>query len=356
MNLGLINGFDILIEGLDKSQDNSFSIWQRNLTKSLDEAFELLSKIGQTSKNLIIALKNHIINSNTQEWYVVSVLLSLLENKLENQNVQTEIHNHIIEHFELIVKSPSDILEKYEWLKPTENTNTDIQLIELLIWFLNHPHLSLKQRVEEILIWASTIEPELYIPRIINEALLQKPQISSEICSLIILKLSKSSPEILAKALANTDLDIEVNHFVIKYNLMQAFFSIKQYSERISELYDKYNNSFSNIIQARGSCAFEEDYLLPVQEIIDKLDREYLLDGNICRYIDENINKLCKPIEKIEVVKTDNYIARSFFEEQFDVKQFGNYAYYLKYLINCSISKNVTKPQFEFAYELLKSY
>nr|WP_319571037.1 trypsin-like peptidase domain-containing protein [uncultured Draconibacterium sp.] len=345
----LLDGFDIL-------QKDNKSIWFRNLTSSLDNAFVLYSEIYQSPESLIYSLKSYILNPNSESWIVASGLLSLLGSKLENLDVIKEIHNYINEHFESIVRQPNKIIERYDWLKPSENTDTNLQLIDLLIWFLNHPHLSLKLRVEEILIWASTMEPELFIPRIVNEALLQKKYISSEICSLIIYELAKSHPEILAKQLDNIDLSVEINHFVIKYNMMQTFFLTRQYSKKLTELYEKLDKSYSNIIQARGSCAYEEPYLLPVQKIIDELDNEYLLDGNICRYIDENINLLCQPLDKLKVVKIDNYIARSFFEEQFDTKRFGNYSYYLKYLINCSISKNVAKPQLETVYELLKSY
>lgn len=345
----LLDGFDIL-------QKDNKSIWFRNLTSGLDNAFTLYSEIYQPAESLISSLKSHILNPNIESWIVASGLLSLLEDKLVNQDIIKEIHNHINEHFESIVRQPREIIEKYDWLKPHENTDTNIQLIDLLIWFLNHPHLSLKHRVEEILIWASTIEPELYIPRIANEAIAQKKSISSEICSLILYKLAKSYPELLAKHLADLELSGEINHFVIKYNLMQTFFLTRQFSKKVAELYEKFDKSYLNVIQVRGSCVYEEPYLLPVQEIIDELDNEYLLDGKICKYIDENINKLCEPLEKLEVVKTDNYIARSFFEEQFDVKRFGNYAYFLKHLICCSVDKNVAKPQLETVYELLKSY
>lgn len=346
----------ILLDGFDILQKDNKSIWYRNLTAGLDNAFKLYSEIYQPAESLISSLKSHILNPNIESWIVASGLLSLLENKLENQDTIEKIHNHINEHFELIVRHPREIIEKYDWFMPLENTDTNIQLIDLLIWFLNHPHLSLKQRVEEILIWASTIEPELYIPRIANETLAQKKSISSEICSLILYKLAKSFPEILAKQLDSLDLSGEINHFVIKYNLMQTFFLTKQFSKKLTELYEKFDKSYSSIIRVRGSCVYEEPYLFPVQEVIDKLDNENLLDGNTCRYIDENIDKLCEPLEKLEVVKTDNYIARSFFEEQFDIKRFGNYSYYLKSLINCSIDKNVAKPQLGAVYELLKSY
>lgn len=350
---GAIN---LLIDSFDLLQKDNSSIWFRNLTSSLDNAFTLYSEIPQKIENLISSLKSHILNPNIEEWKVVSGLLSMLGNKLDNQDIQNEIHKYIKEHFELIVKQPLDIVEKYEWLIPINNSNTDIQLIDLLIWFLNHPHFSLKQRVEEMLVWASTIEPELFIPRIVNEAIAQKKSISSELCSLILLKLAQSSPEILSKQLDAIDLNVEINHFVIKYNLMQTFFLTKQHSTKIAKLHEKYDTSFSSKIHARGSCAYEEPYLIPVQDILDELDNEYLLNGAMCRFIDENITKLCEPLEQIEVVKTDNYIARSFFEEQFDIKRFGNYSYYLKYLINCSVSKNVAKPQLETVYELLKTY
>ncbi len=348
--------FRLLIEGFDLLHEDEASIWNKGWSESIEEAINLITNTEESPKKLISLVKNQILNSNTEEWRVVSVLLNLLKEKIENKGVQTELLNHIKEHFELIVRQPREIIEKYDWLKPLENADTNLQLIDLLIWFLNHPHLSLKLRVEEILIWASTMEPELYIPRIVNEALSQKKFISSEICSLVLYKLAKSSPEMLAKQLDNIDLSVEINHFVIKYNMLQSFFLTKQYSKKLTELYEKLDKSYSNIIQVRGSCAYEEPYLFPVQDIIDDLDNEYLLDGNICRYIDENIDNLCEPLQKIEVAKTDNYIARSFFEEQFDTKRFGNYSYYLKYLINCSISKNVAKPQLETVYELLKSY
>ncbi|MFV0591682.1 MAG: hypothetical protein ACK5M7_09875 [Draconibacterium sp.] len=158
------------------------------------------------------------------------------------------------------------------------------------------PHLSLKLRVEEILIWALTMGPELYIPRIVNEALLQKKSISFEICSLIIYKLAESYSEKLAKQLDNIDLSEEINHFVIEYNMMQTFFLTRQYSKKLTELYEKLDKSYSNVIYTRGRCAFEEPYLFPVQEIMDELDNEYILDENICRYIDENIDNLCEPL------------------------------------------------------------
>lgn len=348
-----------ILKGLEIVAENRSTIWIDYLSDEINDAIQVLKTISFTSGQLVQSLEKYIIEPNVENWNVVSQFLYLLEDKdLSNQNAD-KIQAHILDHFRFLVVPDQKIIDGYSWLDTNDNQENNIeeQFVDLLIWFLNHPYLSKKVQLEEILIWCSQISPSIFIPRIIKEATAQKPLISSEICSLILLKIGEKVPELLAKEIQKIDLKaIDIKHFTIKYNLLNMLKMLAKQSVGLQELYIEFENSFSSIIQYRGSCALEEPFLIPVQAIIDKLDNNNLLDGKVCKAIIDEIKTMCQPLEMLEVVKMDKFIAQSFYEQQFDYTKFGNYPYYLKHILNISITENVSQLQLDDVAEILSSY
>jgi hypothetical protein len=194
-----------------------------------------------------------------------------LNDKL-TQSQTDELLTVVKEHFHLIVRPEQTTIQKYNWLN-AENTEgcVDEQLLELLIWFLNHPVVSYKSRAIKTLIWLGNIEPNKVIPKLFEECLAEKSLISTELSAYVLQKISLRSAEVIWQFIkGNAVLQAKIvasSHFMIKHYLRQMLISIldKSREPELLNLCSKLRDTIPDVVISTGEVFLEEAYLEPIQ-------------------------------------------------------------------------------------------
>jgi hypothetical protein len=279
-------------------------------------------------------------------------LFWFLENKLSEIQL-SEIFKIISEHFDLIVRPKNDSYEKYEWIEKIETTKgQNEELCGFIIWLLNHPESYIKNSVREILLFLVDYEAELVISSLFYEALSEKPISSTLISSEMLKEISNTKPDLIVEYLKKNNAIIKqiekVNHFSIKANFLDLAINLNKLE--FKELYRTLNQSITDNIILVGEVLLDEQFLMPIQKKIDKLNYMNILNKKFCDDLLAKIKEYCSPLTTLEYKKSDKYLKRSFYNERYIE---GRYEQMLSYALNVSINPRVDKNNIKEVYKIL---
>ncbi|WP_376777141.1 trypsin-like peptidase domain-containing protein [Flavobacterium covae] len=348
---GLTNKADFLKEGLRVFEKERKSIWFNNWSNSTDKAKDNIKLLLENDKSVMNSLKENILKFDDEYWVICKELIWFLEGKLDSSQI-SEIYEIVNNHFHYIVRPDDEVKKKYSWLNNDfDNQNTNDLIVNFIIWHLNHPDNYIKDKTSEVLEKLAVYNSSI-IKNLIHTCASDKPEHSTEMCSEILKEIGNKTPNLIIDFLSqNTELinEIsEINHFTIKKNLFNLAVFLKE--KGFDKLLLKIQGSIPKSISSSGEVYLEEDFLNLIQYEIDELNEKSILDEEFCRKLIKLIDEYCNPLQKLEVVKSDKYLARSFYNEQ-DFT--GRYNYILKHALNNAISHRVDENNIELIDEII---
>ena len=348
---GLANKKDFLKEGLGIFEKERKSIWFNNWSNSTDRAKDNIKLLLENDKSVMNSLKDNILKFDDEYWVICKELIWFLEGKLDGSQI-SEIYESVNNHFHYIVRPDDEVKEKYSWLNNDfDNQNTNDLIVNFIIWHLNHPDNYIIDKTSEVLeklaIYHSSI-----IKNLIHTCASDRPENSTEMCSEILKEIGNNNPNLIIDFLNQNPELIgkisEINHFTIKKNLINLAVVLNE--KGFDGLLLKIQRSIPKSIDSSGEVYLEEDFLKLIQYEIDELNDETILDENFCKKLIILIDEYCSPLQKLEVVKSDKYLARSFYNEQ-DFT--GRYYYILRHALNNAISHRVDEKNIELIDEII---
>lgn len=348
---------ELIIEGIKAFRDERVNIWYPNWSAGSVLAKNNLKKLFKTDNNVVKYLSESINKFYTSSWLVVDSLIWFLDDKLSENKIE-EIHKYVAEHFYFLIRPDEYSYSKYIWLEHNStNSNTiDYELINLLIWLLNHPVKRINQKVSKVLLWLSSVHPELIIPQLIIESTTENPFISTEICSLILKELSILEPKKLIDCIEKNpsliNRIINLTHFSIKKNFIDISLNLNQNGHH--ELYKQLNLSLLNPIIYEGRVDFEEDFLnnfnYKTIKQLETLNSLQILNKKFCDELLKKIHEFSELTSQGDFIKYDIYLKRSFNNE---LNYISKFFYILKYSLNIAINSRIDKLNMEEIYKLL---
>lgn len=346
-----INKKDKLVEAIGLYKKERRSIWFNNWSHSMDQAKKNLKSFFEDEGSILEHLKTEILNFNDEYWHICRELIWFLEGKL-NDSQTSSIYKVINEHFHHIIRPDDEVKNKYLWINQEEEHQSSDRLIsEFVIWHLNHPYSDFSNKAEETLGYLATFEP-LVIESLFSECIFNKPEPSSELCSIILNNISKEHPLPIKNFLDDHSNLIEkishIQHVTIKKNLLEVGINLNKVGH--SKLYNEIKNSIPNTIILTGEVFFDEPHLASIQYHIDDLNSELIIDKQFCEKINLLLDKSCFPLKKEDVKKSDKYLERSFYNENWVI---GRYDYFVRYALNNAISHRVANDNIEIIYEII---
>ncbi|MGV0854182.1 trypsin-like peptidase domain-containing protein [Empedobacter brevis] len=346
-----INKKDKLKEGIELYRTERRSLWYNNWSKSTDLAKKNIKSLFENENSVLEHLKSEILNFDNEYWDICKELIWFLERKLNDSQV-SEIYQIINEHFHHIIRSDDEVKQKYSWINDTmEEQSSDALISEFIIWHLNHPDSYLNMKAEETLCYLTDFFPPI-IGVLFNECISNKPEPSTVRCSIILNRISKENPLLIKNYLEDNSSLIEeiarIPHLSIKKNLFDAGINLNKIG--YVKLYEEIKNSIPSSTILTGEVFFEEPHLVIIQDIIDNLNSELLLNEEFCEQINQLLDEYCSPMEKLEIKKSDKYLRRSFYDEEFIL---GRYNYFIKHALNNAIFQRVAHSNIDTIYELI---
>jgi hypothetical protein len=355
----------IIIEALQKVQNQKYGIWSSNHSNKINEIRNLFSESYNTSSELIKDIKDLIINEPYfEEWVIANQIINLLQN-VDDEHEKQLIQSSVLEHIDLMIRTPQTFYDRYSWLSnSTDKITSDKQdnlLLELLIWFLNHPRLVVKNRTIEILCWLGTITPNIIIRALVKEIISEGYKVSKELSSSIIHQISNLNPtefsQILKTVLEqNEDKILGLKHFMIKNSLLDSLKELKIHgSTGLDDLIMKFEQTFNALTKSNGDILVEEDYLESISDYLYELNELGILTREFAEILLSQINKLI-PISSIsECQKANTYINRSFNNDN-NIEVISDIDTLLRYALNIAISSCVTLENRENVANILRFY
>ncbi|WP_313567148.1 hypothetical protein, partial [Empedobacter sp.] len=346
-----VNKKDKLKEGIELYRTERRSLWYNNWSNSTDLTKKNIKSLFENENSVLEHLKSEILNFDEEYWYICKELIWFLEGKLNYSQV-SEIYQIINEHFHYIIRPDNEVKQKYSWINDNvEEQSSDRLISEFIIWHLNHPDSYLNMKAEETLDYLTDFFPPI-IGVLFNECISNKPEPSTARCSIILKRISKDNSLLIKNYLEDNSSLIEkiarIPHLSIKKNLFDVGINLNKIG--YVKLYEEIKNSIPNTTILTCEVLFEEPHLAIIQDIIDDLNSESLLNKEFCEQINQLLDEYCSPLEKLEINKSDKYLRRSFYNEEWIL---GRYNYFVKHALNNAISQRVAHSNIDTIYELI---
>lgn len=349
-------GRQILFDCLTMLTEGEADIWQgRQLTSELGVLFDNLRDHSSVSE-LILLLKDLILEHSTDDWRVANFLMGLLNTKLSDDEKE-KIILIVKEHIETLIQSNGIFKEKYKWLadEVEQPDDADIQLTKFLVWLLNHPHESVQTVVIDTFQWLGSLRPDLVVPVLIQYSLNNGVERANELSAYLLSIFSSTRPEEIWTALVNKnslqDRIFSLEHMMIQIYWRDVLTACSTQSADAHELYQRYIATFP-IGKVIGTDVYLDDSsLTPIKETLDELNSMEILNRAFCESLMQNISELSVPLRVVDQLRVDSYIRRSFYEEDIN---FGYYKYLLQYVVNKTLIGRVSDLQVENIRTILK--
>ena len=354
----------IIIEALQEVQNQKYGIWSSNYSNKINKIRDLFSESYNNSSEFIKDIKDLIIKEPYfEEWLIASQIINLLRN-VDNTQEKQLILSSVIEHIHLMVRTPESFYNKYSWLNSGTDkvapAQQDKLLLELLIWFLNHPSLVVKNRTIEVLTWLGTVMPEVILEALVNEIISDGYKISKELSASIIHQISNANPvgysETVKSVFEQKEQQLlELRHFMIKNSLLDSLKELTLYGvPELDNLINKFEQTFKASAKGNGDIVIEEEYLEPISDLLDELNELNILTKEFAEALLSEIKKIA-PLSIPQCEKASGYIDRSF-NDHFDITIVSDFDTLLRYALNVAINSCVTIKNKDQVAEILRFY
>lgn len=354
----------IITNALEDIQNQKYGVWAYNYSHKITDLRNLYTQSYNSSPELIKSLKNLILNEPYyDEWIIADHIIKFLQNS-EDENEKKLILQAVNEHLSLMIKTPQQYYNRYDWMTTLSQGKSDLKeeevLLGLLIWFLNHPSLTVKNRIIEILTWLGSVIPEKVVGGLIDEIISGGYKISKELSASVIHQLSNLNPagfsqEFKSALENNLEVLLKQEHFMIKNSLLDAM--IEQQNLGISDFEDMiklFEDTFVKSPTGSGEIFFDEIYLQPIDEFLYDLNDLGILTKEFAEKLISNIENLL-PLPIKDCQKASGYIDRSFNNHN-NIPLVSDFETLLKYALNIAVySCTVLKSRKEVA-NILRFY
>ena len=345
-------GRDIVLQKITNAfRENRVSVWFGNYSQKHSLLRDYLKEFLLTDHEALKLLRNEIVNADSVKWVVVSELLWLLEHKISEH--AKELQSIISEHFALLIRPEANSFKKYEWVElKTPDYSSDKKTIEFIIWFLNHPNDTIRDRAEDVLVWLGELNYTSTITSLIEESLSDKPISSVQQCSFILKKISENNPGYIHQTLMSDksieERIIQIKHFTIFRNYLDI--SIDLVKIGYSELHVELKKQIPKARIITGEVILEDDYLIPIEDEIEYFNEMQILNREFCDTLKYKVLDYCNPLLPINFATSDRYLKRSFYD---DTYYRGRYPELLNHALNHAIMCRIDEGNINEIYDYL---
>jgi len=335
----------VIIDALQKVQNEKYGVWSFNYSNKINDIRNLLAETYNNSEEFIKDIKQLIINEPYfEEWVIANQIITLLRN-INDEHEKQLILEAVLEHINLMLRTGQHFYDRYEWVnKGDDKVNIyeqDQHLLKILIWFLNHPSLIVKNRVIETLVWLGTVNQVIIIQALIKEILSDGYSISKELSASVIHQLSNLNPngfsDNLKVALEDNEQELlKLDHFMIREAIISSLFELKNHGNtNLDDLIIMFEQTFASSNNSKGEIIVEEEYLEPINDYIYELNELNILTNQFAKTLVEQV-KILAPLSIKESQKASRYIDRSFNDHN-DISLVPDFHTLLRYALNIAV-------------------
>jgi hypothetical protein len=348
----------LLIVSLSDIQSQKYSVWSDYYSNKINAVTELLTEVYDQSGVFIADIENLLINEPYFEAWVVAERLIKLIGPIATDAEKAAIAHAVDEHVEYMVRTPAHTVARYQWLRaPNTAVNpVEEQLLELLIWFLNHPDLSVKNRTTEILSWLGVQSARTVVPVLVQSLFQPGYQLSNELAAAVLHQIALKETEdfwpVLNETLIIHEPELKAfSHFSI-INVLIELLEMRStlFTGQLAILYAK----FANEQAPHHDVYFDEDHLEPISGYLDSLSASGISNGKFAKSLTDRINDgLLITIEERQLAS--QYIERSF-NDFYGLQTVPDFETFLRFCLNDTVTGFVTANDRKAVADILRFY
>ncbi len=347
----------ILAEGLLLLHEGKSDIWMGSgLGQDVKSLWDQLSLSG-TIPEILQLLKTPITQHETNDWRVVEKLLRVLKPQLDPEQIK-EILEIVRDHIHFMIRDP-EIVQGFNWkyIPAEDEQSNDSQLLDLLIWLLDHPYVSVKKRVIQALLMICEFRVEV-ITGLLKRTISEDQSVVKEICAYLLYRLSLNPKLDLSKTIAsNEELKkklLEEKHFMVKYYFLKTLENLKSEDVSLNELYLDLYSSFPEKVSAGADVEFEEPYIRLIATLVEPFKKLNMLNGVFCRDFIKEIAELSGSLTIYGHFRAGHYLERSYHDE--GEEHYRRAVHILRQAFNRTITLRITHERIEEAASILKHH
>lgn len=350
-----------IIAGMDNAREQEYDIWSTNYSSHLTNLVNMLADSYQHSAELLRDIARFIVEDGyTEYWQIADRIIELLRN-IQDEDEKQRILNEVQQHLYLMVKTPTESIEKYKWIDSSavQEYDQETRLFQFLVWFLNHPVKVVKSRAMEILAWIAEHNPKLALPLLMDEILSDGPSLSKELSAAVIHQASATGEnevwEYLSAILETMEKEVlAIKHFMIRVSLIDALKEFKNAGIDTGEWIEKLSAAFASNNKKSGEILIEDKRVEPFSDFFYYVNEYRLLDKNYPNELFGLLDKhITLPYDQCK--HAEHYIDRSFNNHN-QVSIVSDLENKVRFAINESITSRVPKSKIEDIALLLRFY
>jgi hypothetical protein len=352
----------LIVEGLRKVQQKRYSIWSSNYASEINGLRNLLAESYHTPEELIRDLHDLILDEvYHEEWVIANNLINILRN-ISDQHEKKAILDAVEQHIFQMVRTPQAVIEKYAFLDQNHASDEDSEykLLNLLIWFLAHPSLRLKNRTMEALTWLAKYQTGQVLEGLTKEILRDELSLSKELAAAVIHQIAAARPEQFCSAFApllekhGGEL-LKVKHFMIQSAILEAIIYVEgATAQELSNWRQRIEALFQGSTTTGGDIDFDGEHFEHLQYELSALASIGVLNRAFALELESGVERaITVPVN--EAIRADRYINRSF-NNYNEIPLVSDLHSRMRYALNGAILQNVSLADREQVASVLRFY
>jgi hypothetical protein len=352
----------LLINALSDIQSKKYSVWSDFYSNKINAITNLFEQAYDQPAEFISDIKDLLVNEPYFEEWVVAEKLIRIIGKMASESEKKAVAEAVDEHVFLMARTPQQMLERYQWLNNFENSKKDeeTEFLYLLIWFLNHPDLAVKNRTAEILVWLGGLSPQTVIPALVETLFQTGYQLSGELSAAVLHQLSATGhPDTwppFEKSLAAHEHQFQaLEHFMVLNSLIESLELYAINGQAAAERYlNLLNCKFNAATLSKSDVYFEETYLEPINDALYALSAAGISNGQFAKLLIARIAEH-KPAAIADCLRASGYLDRSF-NDYYDLEIVPDFDAFLRFCLNISVTGFVPLAERKRVGDILRFY
>jgi hypothetical protein len=308
------------VKALHLLQDGGWSIWGE-LSESATRAEEILREEEVNVENIIRAYAPLIESErHTQYWRIAEYLLEKIAS-LQTEEERKKLLKHAIEHVHLMVGDSSADIAMFNFLADEQECDASLEVFRFILWILDHPKALRREKAAAMVAWLVGKEM-IYFQQAVEEAFSMKPGHSAEILCGILDKMSSEKPIEIGEQIFGF-LDLEnilktcrhISRLTVLHRIAKR--AANMGSVKGAEIASKIEEQFRSGVIELGTS--NSDVNIPrwaycVSREWKKLHQLGLISKELIVSLEEELNRICRPVNLQEAWNLENAVSVSFRE------------------------------------------
>ncbi len=342
-------------------QEGGWSIWG-NLSEGATRAISILRE-EEDNAATVLGLYAPLLEGERHEsqWRLAEHLITKVADLL-SEDERSQLLQSVIDHVHLMVGDASSEIETFKFLDEEAESNPSMELFNLVLWLLDHPHWLRRDKAAGMVVWLVESD-SIYFEAAVKEAFSMVKGYSPDILCGVLDEMSTGQPShIWDRIYALLDLEEvlqncrHIGRLVVLHRIAER--AKNAGSSTGSEVASRVSGLFLSgaiLLSETESPTFDPPYWAScISKYWRILDQLGLLTRELISCTEEKLTEICAPLDVHEAWQLENAVSVSF--RQGPSRNLNRWEAKVRYALNTAIFPYVSKRNFRQIESVLRVF